>query len=369
MTEDLRLPADLALLKTFKIKAVIDFIKWTDEDGSTPGSVIRERFVDRANQLGKRWTLHDLRLPHLRKIPPEVLARPLEALELSIDFYPRDGGSLTEEALLQALGACQEMLSRRLAPWQAEGVGERIYRVEGAGDDLTGKKHLAKDIKVAVHPTLGNLFASGWHDASPPTLPRRTADGVWSTTLYYGHDPSAARAVSAGHSDEGSPEDSLTIAQAQVRLYIKTYDRGARIAKQKDWRTRMEVTFNRAALLAQGQSRIDLVGDLLRPCLRTLVNKYLKLTVAQVDQKALIEMRKRTGGRRDLGMMVKAIRADLVARAEQAAHRARDTGALLVGPADNIRYKTVAKLNRIIGRAVEQLYKGSKSSVSGPSKS
>ena len=368
MTDDPRLPADLALLETFRVKAVIDFIKWTDDDGTTPGGLLRDRFGEKAKQLGKRWTLHDLRLPDLKKIPPEVHSKPLDALELSVDFYPRMGRALSEQALLQALGECQEMLSRRLAPWQAEGVGERIFRVEGAGAVQTGKKHLAKDIEVKTHPGLGTPFATGWHDAVPPSLPRRTPTGVWSTTIYYGHDPRFAGTLTTGHSGNKATEANLTDPQAQIRLYVKTYDRSAPIAKQADWRTRMEVTFNRAALLAQGRSSINVVGDLLRPCLRPLVNKYLKLTVGQVDQKSIVQMRKATGGRKKLPPVQQAIRADVASRAAREALRAQVAGSLTVGPADNTTYKAAARLNRKIGEAAGQFHRAWKAASAGSGK-
>lgn len=242
---------DAKILAITKRHAEIDFIKWTDDDASLA------LVVPGLKRQGLRSTLHDLTAKKFASLPPAILIRPVAAVELAIDFHAF--GKVPRSDEVELLIETYMVLHRRLAPWRAPFVGDRIYRNRGPGSQA---RHLS-----SKKPLLEQRADGIWlREYEAPTIwrPFVVSSDLRCYTVYFGDTPTPNWA-NLGWMPE---------PRAEVRLYIKVTDQ-RRPIDQKLWRTRVEINLNGAAMAEVLGVRT--VGELRETDMRLLATEFLSL--------------------------------------------------------------------------------------------
>lgn len=256
---DKRVEQDVALLKRFSKSCELDFITFKGDALSAmlawPGKRTHGAFV----------TIHTVRYRNLVGLPSNILTRPIARLELSIDLTPK--GSYTPQERLELLGRCQRMLFRRMTPWRAPYIGDRVY-VAGANRRkrrLIANNNDCTNLPGGLGTKLRVRGAAVTRDVGPDFPHLDAAGSPQTATVYYGQKLSPPWA--------GWPVGSSN-PEAQVRVYIKVTDNGALISPES-WTCRMEVTLNGPALTAG--FKVSTIGDLTGAPFRRIAHQYLTL--------------------------------------------------------------------------------------------
>lgn len=203
--------------------------------------------------------MHNLRALELLALPKSVRSRPLAALELSIDFYPR--GAPTPEAAHVLMADCFEVLFRRLAPWKS-GLIRNLVRASGGRRQI---RNLYEE-PAPMWSASGELLIPGWApgDHLGRAFRPELIDGrVRSETIYYDKPIEESWAHYQIQPEPG----------AQVKLYYKTTDCGQELPASQ-WRVRVEVTLNGAALAQRGVHRLE---DIDQTALTAITGEFILL--------------------------------------------------------------------------------------------
>lgn len=238
------------LLRSAKRSASIDFIKWEDNDTS------RDKDISGVVRLGKIATLHDVTPKKWRNLPPEVMSRPLVALEFSIDFQAHT--DLPEQERFELSTEIYEALGKRLAPWLGQHINGQVGQVGST------KQYLSEHPSRIATPHINRKRPRRLNLRLP-----RYVDGKYEDeTTYYGLD------VRKSTSCPDSPE------QSQVKLYYKTLDNKKKLPETQR-RVRIEATSNAKALESL-YGRPLTVSDLGALGFRDIVTNYLRLVEPKV---------------------------------------------------------------------------------------
>lgn len=318
-------------MKAMRRTCVIDYIKWTDDSASllyTHPAIRRH---------GHRATMHDLRGRDLAALPLTIQDRPIAQLELSIDFYP--GRTAMRTATPELMADCYEALFRRLAPWKSGLIADRVGTCDGSPRSRQIYNEPEQELGESGDPML--LDWTPEDRVGAHRRPRLVAGRLKSETIYYGHR------LKESWAHLPSPPE----AAAQVKLYCKTTDLGQDLPVS-EWRVRVEVTLNCAALAQLGIRR---VGHVDQRALTAVAGKFILL--GQMTSKELrLPRRARTG--RLGGWMAREMHRRERQAQTQAIEMVATNGIVSTKPHDHLlNFKTDPALMKMVRVPVADFFK------------
>ncbi|NCT81833.1 MAG: hypothetical protein GXC94_01695 [Comamonadaceae bacterium] len=329
---------DLQAMKAMRRTSAIDYIKWTDDAES-----LKHKHPAIKRQ-GHRATMHDLRGRDLVALPLAIQDRPIAELELSIDFYP--GRTATRTATPELMADCYEALFRRLAPWKSGLIADRVGTCDGS--PLSRQIYNEPEPKRGESGGLLILHRPLEDRVGELRRPTLVAGRLQSETIYYGHK------LKESWAHLPTPPE----AAAQVKLYCKTTDLGQDLPVS-EWRVRVEVTLNRAALAQQGIRR---VGHLDQRALTAVAGKFILL--GQMTGKELCLPRIARTGRPGGWMAREMNRRERRAQA-LAIERAATEGMVSTMPNDHLlKFKTDPALMKMVRVPVADFFKQQRRTLS-----